>query len=339
MIKSLQTRIANIRSKDKDDFILVDAKDPDLSFGISATGYKDKTDPSLGYRSLNEFQKEICEVVEQGIIDVMLTSIFSYDCLVAEKDIFKNSSVTPAVRINSSTDLWMVRGGKYSKQPSRPYRHASLETIIYGIGKQARESGARVTLGLYSITFTNDTEMDLLTMSALRDLYEEAAELNFDYILEVFPPNIDCGLSPQDIPAFCNDQIARIISLTPKDAQPLFLKIPYLGPEALQELTGYHPDTIVGILGGSSGTTYDSFMLVSEAQKYGARAAIFGRRIKNAEDPLFMVKMLREIVNEGLDPLHAVELYHQNLENKGIKPIRSLADDCKLVHPCLDYLK
>ncbi|MCJ7821028.1 MAG: hypothetical protein MUP53_07475 [Bacteroidales bacterium] len=340
MEKTLRKRIEKIKNPDvADDFILVDAKDPDATFGISATGYRDKSDPSQGYRSLTEFHGEIVELVRQNILDVVLTTIFSVECLTAEKDIFQESTITPAVRINSSTELWLARGGRYSAQPSLPYSHVSLERVIYGTDHRQPKK-AQLNLGLYSITFTNDIAADLVSMNALREFYQQAADLNFDYLLEVFPPNIeDCGISPEDIPAFCNDQIARLISLTPRAAQPLFLKIPYFGPEAMLELTNYHPDTIIGILGGSSGTTLDAFTLISEAQKYGARAAIFGRRIKNSEDPLLFVELLREIVSSDLSPKQAVEKYHHELKNNQIKSIRSFADDCQLVNPALNYLK
>lgn len=339
MEKTLNKRIANIKSQELDDFILVDAKDPDATFGISSPGYKDKKNPDLGYRSLTDFQDEITEIVNQNIVDVMLTTIFSYDCLTAERDIFRESSVTPAVRINSSTDLWLARGSHYPLHPSLPYSHVSLERIAQGVDRQ-KPRKAQLNLGLYSITFTNDLQTDLVAMHALRDFYQEAVDLNLDYLLEIFPPNNkECGIDPDDIPAFCNDQIARLISLTPRNAQPLFLKIPYFGPGAMEELTSYHPETIVGVLGGSSGTTLDAFTLITEAKKYGARAAIFGRRIKNSEDPLLFIELLREIVDSGLSPKEAVEKYHEGLTKENIQPIRSLKEDCQLVTPSLDYLK
>lgn len=339
MEKTLKKRIENINSPDQDDFILVDAKDPDAAFGISAPGYRDKTDTSLGYRSLTEFQAEISAIVSQNIIDVMLTTIFSYDCVVSEKDIYLESSVTPAVRMNASTDLWLARGSRYQYQPSHPYSHVDLEKIIYGLDHEKTGRGD-LNLGLYSITFANDLQTDLISMNALRNFYQQAAELNFEYLLEVFPPNNeDCGIDPADFPAFCNDQIARIISLTPKKGQPLFLKIPYFGPDALAELTNYHPGTIIGVLGGSSGTTLDAFTLITEAKKYGARAAIFGRRIKNSEDPLLFIELLRELVSSDILPKQAVEKYHEGLSKNQIDPIRSFSDDCQLVTPSLNYLK
>ena len=48
------------------------------------------------------------------------------------------------------------------------------------------------------------------------------------------------------------------------------------------------------------GTTYDAFKLLADAQKYGARVALFGRKINNAENQLAFVEFLRLIV-DGAD--------------------------------------
>ena len=40
---------------------------------------------------------------------------------------------------------------------------------------------------------------------------------------------------------------------------------------------------MVGILGGSAGTTYDAFFLLEDARRHGARAALVGRTINNSE--------------------------------------------------------
>ena len=61
----------------------------------------------------------------------------------------------------------------------------------------------------------------------------------------------------------------------------------------MEELVAYDPHLIVGILGGSAGTTYDAFKLIAEAQKYGARVALFGRKINNAEHQMSLVKKHR----------------------------------------------
>ena len=49
----------------------------------------------------------------------------------------------------------------------------------------------------------------------------------------------------------------------------MFLKIPYFGPEALEQLVSYDSSVVVGILGGSAGTTFDAFQMLWEAKKHG----------------------------------------------------------------------
>jgi len=99
----------------------------------------------------------------------------------------------------------------------------------------------------------------------------------------------------------------------------------------------YDPHLVVGILGGSAGTTYDAFKLIAEARKYGARAALFGRKINNAECQLAFVEFLRRIVDGDVTPEEAVRAYHGVLEKLHIKPNRPLADDLELHTPIMSY--
>lgn len=46
----------------------------------------------------------------------------------------------------------------------------------------------------------------------------------------------------------------------------MFLKIVYHGARAMEELVRYDPHLVVGILGGSAGTTYDAFKLLAESK-------------------------------------------------------------------------
>jgi hypothetical protein len=115
------------------------------------------------------------------------------------------------------------------------------------------------------------------------------------------------------------------------------LKIVYHGPKAMEELVAYDPHLVVGILGGGAGTTYDAFKLIAEAQKYGARAALFGRKINQAECQLAFVQFLRLIVEHQITPEEAVRAYHGVLERLKIKPLRSLADDLTLQTGVMSY--
>jgi hypothetical protein len=105
----------------------------------------------------------------------------------------------------------------------------------------------------------------------------------------------------------------------------------------MEELVAYDPHLVVGILGGSAGTTYDAFKLIAEAQKYGARAALFGRKINSAECQLAFVELLRRITDYEITPEEAVRAYHGVLEKLKIKPHRSLADDMQLQTAVMSY--
>ena len=98
----------------------------------------------------------------------------------------------------------------------------------------------------------------------------------------------------------------------------------------MEQLVHYDPTSIVGILGGAAGTTHDAFRMLWEAKKYGARAALFGRKINNAENQLIFVRILRAIADGQLEPEQAVRDYHGQLQETGTAPHRSLEDDLVL---------
>ena len=152
------------------------------------------------------------------------------------------------------------------------------------------------------------------------------------HFLEIFNPAFDIKLaSKADIGSFINDNIVRTLAGVMSEDFPAFLKLQYNGPRAMEELSSYDPASlIVGILGGAAGTTRDTFELLSQSEKYGARVALFGRKIHFAESPIDIVTLMREIVARTVTPAEAVKAYHGALQKKGIKPARSLADDSQL---------
>src|SRR6516162_3860080 len=113
------------------------------------------------------------------------------------------------------------------------------------------------------------------------------------------------------------DVIVRTLGGVTAKSRPLFLKIVYHGPQALEELVHYDPHMIVGILGGSAGTTYDAFKLLAEAKKHGARVALFGRKINSAENQVAFIHFLRLIADGQLSAEEAVRAYHGVLARIG----------------------
>src|SRR5262245_27776606 len=272
------------------------------------------------------------------MVDIMLMSASTSELLTIQKRIFDKSPVTPAARANDTTDIHIVRGAKYPSQPSLPFRTATLDHIQCGhLDCQPGERTLGADLGLYSITFNNDTVLDREALEQYKQFRLEAERKNFRHFLEVFDPNRPDAVAPDQLPAFINDAIVRTLGGVTSKGRPLFLKMVYHGPKAMEELVHYDPHLVVGILGGSAGTTYDAFKLLSEAKKYGARVALFGRKINNAENQLAFINFLRLIADGQIEAEEAVRAYHAVLQNLNLKPHRSLEEDMRLQTNIMSY--
>jgi hypothetical protein len=340
-VKSLDQKLARIHADPSGckDFILADAKDADMAFGIGAPGQSPEAHSGeLRYRTLADYRATIEQIVKQGLVDIMLMSASTSEVLTQFRRVFDKSSVTPAARANDTTDVHVLRGGKYLADPSLPFRSASLDHIQCGhldCSQDERQRG--VNLGLYSITFNNDTGLDRVALEEYKAFRLEAEPKGFRHFLEVFDPNRPSAVEPSRVPGFINDAIVRTLAGVTSSGRPLFLKMVYHGPQAMEELVRYDPHLIVGILGGGAGTTYDAFKLLSEAKKYGARVALYGRKINNAENQLAFIHFLRYIADGEVNAEEAVRAYHGVLQRLGIKPQRTLEDDMVLQTNVMSY--
>jgi hypothetical protein len=307
------------------DFVLADAKDADMAFGLTAAGPagpEGAKGPGR-YRTRGEFLGDMRALVTQGELDIMLTSASNGERLGREGSLVE-SDMTLAVRANDSTDIWNSRGGRYPALPSRPFRTADLTAVR-----------PFCDLVLYSMTFNNELDHDLATLEAYGSFRREAAALGIRHFLEVFNPNAPAGLADGQTGAFVNDSITRALAGVTGAQRPLFLKVAYNGPDALAELAGYDPSLVVGILGGSAGTTRDTFELLHQAERHGARVALFGRKIQQAESQLDLVGLMRPVLRGELSPADAVRAYHDALAKAEIAPHRELEADLEVTDPVL----
>ncbi|GAB6968206.1 hypothetical protein JCM25156A_22430 [Komagataeibacter kakiaceti JCM 25156] len=302
------------------DFILADAKDADMAAGISAMGSRRGGAASSAYRPRGAYLDDIRAMLEQDIVDIMLVSASNLEILTSE-GAFEGSRVQPAIRANDSSELWRGRASPYTTQKSVPFRSAAL-------------SGAQARLGLYSLTFNGDAAQDAHALECFRSFREDAHEHGFSYFLEVFNPN-EGRIAPQDHGVFLNDMIVRTLAGLRQAERPAFLKIPYNGAAALTELCAFDPRMVVGIMGGGSGTTRDCLELLYQAQGCGARAALFGRKILDADDPLLLVQAMRHVTDGDLLPDEATCLYHETLAGKGRRATRPLGADRRVTEACL----
>jgi hypothetical protein len=333
----LDEKLAAIRAGKykRSDFIIADAKDPDMGPGLHSVGpLRERDGTSKRLRTRAEFLDSIEAVIKQDIVDVMLTSASNLERLV-QRDAFAGTGVKPAIRANDASDIWVHRGANHPKHPSRPFRTASISRVRSGSATPNPDAKIALTdLGLYSITFTNQLDADHASLEAFGDFREDCVANDFRYFLEVFNPNVP-GLSAEDMPFFVNDSIVRCLAGLTEAERPRFLKIAYNGPRALEELARFDPSLVVGVLGGGAGTTRDCFELIYQAEKYGARVALFGRKINLAESPLDIVRFMRLIADGAISPAEAVKAYHDDLRRADITAHRDPAADSQITEAAL----
>jgi len=329
--KSLDRKLAQLRDDPScNQFILADAKDADMAFGLAAPGQSPEYyGHEAKFRSLAEYRDIIRQNIEQGLVDIVLMSVSTSEVLTIHERLFDMSTITPAIRANDTTDVFVATDSRYRSQPARPFRSATLDHAMCGKPEcAADERTLGADLGLFSMTFNNDLDSDLPMLEAYKAFRIEAERKGFRHFLEIFDPNACGDHCPSNVGRFIADNLVRALAGVTEKARPIFLKIPYHGPAAMEQIAAYDASLIPGILGGSAGTTFDAFHQLWEARKYGARAALYGRMINNAEHQPSFIQHLRWLADGELnDPAEAVRSYHGALHRHGIKPYRKLADD------------
>ena len=74
----LEEKLARIHAGDysRNDFIIADAKDPDMGPGLHAIGPMREPDgTSSRFRTREEFLVSIEDIIKQDVVDIMLTSL------------------------------------------------------------------------------------------------------------------------------------------------------------------------------------------------------------------------------------------------------------------------
>jgi len=322
--KKLEDKLEKIKSGQYQptDFIIADAKDGDMAFGIAAPGPVNSFESQSGgsahirYKTRADYLGAMKVMAESELIDILLLSASSAEILKSD-GVFNHSAITPAIRLNDTTDIWSARGSCYRESPSEPFATVDLESIT-----------PLCQLGLYSVTFSNDLKADLISLNYYRQFRLAARQAGLMHFLEVFNPAFDINLNNAALGDYINDMILKTLAGVTQADAPLFLKMQFNGQQAMADLCAYDPkNLVVGILGGSAGTTRDTFELAKQAEQAGARVALFGRKINLSESPIELVKLMRAVIEEKLKPEQAVVAYHDHLREAGITAQRSLESD------------
>jgi len=322
--KSLEQKLQRIVRGEyqSQDFIIADAKDGDMAFGVLSP---DSGAPGpAGIQTKADYLDAMVAMTESGLVDVMLMSASSAEEL-HQRGVFNGSATTPAVRMNDTTDIWSARHSCYKESPSVPFASTDVDAVK-----------PFCNLGLYSMTFSNQLKADLRSLEAYGVFRRLIRPSGFRHFLEVFNPAFDIGVPAADIGHYINDMIIKVVAGVTRVDAPQFLKIQFNGADAMSQLAAYDPEhLVVGILGGSKGTTRDTFELISQAEQSGARVALFGRKINLAEAPLELVRLMRATIETELTPEQAVKDYHAHLEANQLTPKLPLPQDLQITDPVL----
>src|SRR5260221_1870235 len=107
MKKSLDTKLAAIHADPSGckEFILADAKDADMAFGVGSPGVgpglsPERHDGESSFRTLGEYRDQIRQIARSGLVDIMLMSASTNDVITIGERLVDNSPVTPAALAN-----------------------------------------------------------------------------------------------------------------------------------------------------------------------------------------------------------------------------------------------
>ena len=214
MSKRLDQKLARIRNGQytPKDFIIADAKDADMANGCKTAGLQKGS--TSRYNPIQTYRDDMRKIMDSDLVDIMLTSLSSAEILT-QQGVYANTEITPAVRLNDTTDIWVGRGAAYDSQPALPFRTARLDRV-----KPVSD------LGLYAITFYNDLHQDHRTLEEYARFRDEASAKGIRHFLEVFNPKTQVVTPGADFGSYNNDAVVRCLAAVSKHDRPLFLKQP-----------------------------------------------------------------------------------------------------------------
>ncbi len=226
MQKSLDQKIAAIHAdpSGSKDFILADAKDADMAFGIGSPGKSPEMHAGEGrMRTLAEYREQIRQITQQGLVDIMLMSASTSDVLtIQERTVrqFARHAGGPGERHD-----------RYFCRPRQPLHRRAIAAVSYGTGRshsmrprrlRRRRTLARRELGPLQrhVQQPPRPTKSLPWLKSIAKFREEAERKGFRHFLEVFDPNAPAGLDATSTPGFVNDCIARTLAGVAQAGRP-----------------------------------------------------------------------------------------------------------------------
>ena len=326
-MKSLDAKLASIHADPHGakDFILADAKDADMAAGLAATG--DRPASPASRARWPSTATRCARSRARGWSTSCSCRASTSEVLTIQERLFDNSR-RHARRPRQRHDRHPPHRRRHLRAaPSRPFRTATLDQIQCGHARPdaERAHARRRPRPLLDHVQQRHRRSTYATLEAYKEFRLEAERKGFRHFLEVFDPNACGEQRPADLGRFINDLIVRTLA-----------GVPSAGPAGVPQDRLPRPEGDGGAgrattrtsssasSAAPAGTTYDAFKLLEEAKKYGARAALFGRKINNSEHQLTFVRFLRAIADGEIDAEEACRAYHGDLAKLGITPHRPL---------------
>ena len=75
--------------------------------------------------------------------------------------------------------------------------------------------------------------------------------------------------------------------------------------------------------------------MLAQSERYGARVALFGRKINQAESQLDFIALMRAVADGNMTAREAVKAYHARLAERGIPPLRDFESDDRITEQVL----
>ena len=204
MEKSLDRKLAAIHADPSGakDFILADAKDADMAFGIGAPANRPKRIPakSACARSPNIARRfATCPPGPRRHRAHVGQHQRSADTSASGCSITAISR-PPAGPTTPATYSSFAVGIISSRRPGPSARRRSTTSNAATSIAKPPERIRGANLGLYSVTFNNRLDDDLRTLEEYRAFRIEAEAKGFRHFLEVFDPNAPHDLRPEQVP-------------------------------------------------------------------------------------------------------------------------------------------
>ncbi len=118
-----------------------------MAFGLAAPGLAPGGVAGLGpFRSIHEYRESIREIDAEGLVDIMLMSGSTCELLAIDEGLFARSAVTPAARMNDTTDYdRTLVVGVLGAGRARPTTPSPCSPLPSGTGPAWPSSAARST--------------------------------------------------------------------------------------------------------------------------------------------------------------------------------------------------